>query len=309
MGDTVALKLSPIYDSAPLASGAQGLASIKITYLPKGTQGWAGVYWLSPANNWGSVKGAGFDFSKAKRLTFWVRGNKGGERIAEVKIGGISSGAYPDSDQVSLGPLKLSTTWDQYTMNLEGKDLRHIIGGFSFVVRLSDNPRGAVFFIDEIVFSGDREDGTPLPTPTPSPTPRDRFSVSRSSASYQFTYELGVATPLIKESIPYESAKTAFSDQTINILKDIIRLAEQRPKSYVVIAGHTDNVGPADVNKGISQERAKAVADYLQANGLNTGRMAIVGYGADRPLAVDSNKTENGRRANRRVEVLLYEDQ
>ena len=51
-----------------------------IRYSGVGRQGWAGIYWLSPANNWAKIKGAGYDLTKANRLTFWARGAKGGDR-------------------------------------------------------------------------------------------------------------------------------------------------------------------------------------------------------------------------------------
>ncbi|MCB4756047.1 MAG: hypothetical protein LHV69_03290 [Elusimicrobia bacterium] len=170
IGDASALSVSPIYESAPLASGKPGRTALKITYFPKGSEGWAGIFWLTPPNNWGTVKGAGYDLSQAKRLTFWVRGEKGGEIITEVKLGGIAGGPYPDSDMASLGPLELSTDWDQYAIDLSGKDLRHIIAGFAFVVRRADNPRGAVFYFDEIVFEGEAPSPAATPT-TPEKSP------------------------------------------------------------------------------------------------------------------------------------------
>jgi hypothetical protein len=144
-------------ESAPASTGRTGNTSLKVQYRAKGKQGWAGIYWLSPANNWGMIKGAGFDLRKAKKLTFWLRGEKGGERISQVKVGGVN-GPYPDSDAAWLGPLSLSKDWKQYTIDLEGKDLHHIIGGFMFLIRQADNPRGATFFMDEVVFRGSPKD-------------------------------------------------------------------------------------------------------------------------------------------------------
>ncbi len=155
MGDASALSsITSNYDeSAPASTGRTGKTSLVIRYSPKGKEGWAGLYWLTPANNWGRIKGAGYDLSRAERLTFWMRGEKGGERLAQVKVGGVN-GPFPDSDSATLGPLVLSQEWQQYTVDLEGKDLRHIVGGFMFLIRRSDNVRGATFYIDEIVFKG-----------------------------------------------------------------------------------------------------------------------------------------------------------
>src|SRR5205823_5926318 len=114
--------------------------------------GWSGIYWQSPANNWGDRAGqAGYDLHDATRLRFWARGEKGGEKIHEVKVGGIV-GKYPDSDVVTMGPIKLTKEWNEYTIDLTGRDLRHIIGGFAFFLRKYDNPAGATLYLDDIAF-------------------------------------------------------------------------------------------------------------------------------------------------------------
>lgn len=153
MGDSGALKIKSIYMPTAFSS-ATGRSCLEVKVLPRGRQGWAGLYWQTPANNWGKMKGAGYDLSSAKKLSFWMRGKKGGEKIVEIKIGGLT-GPYPDSDSLSIGPLRLTKAWKQYVIDLTGADLRHVAGGFALIVRRSDNPRGAVFYLDEIRFEGD----------------------------------------------------------------------------------------------------------------------------------------------------------
>jgi OOP family OmpA-OmpF porin len=63
--------------------------------------------------------------------------------------------------------------------------------------------------------------------------------------------------------------------------------------------GHTDNVGSAAVNQSLSERRAKAVADYLAANGVAPGRIEVIGKGLSEPIA--DNRTAEGRAENRRV--------
>lgn len=129
-----------------------GDACIKITYSGQATQGarWAGMYWQNPANNWGNVD-AGYDLSKATKLAFWARGEKGGERIEEFKVGGIM-GEYSDSDSAVIGPVILNKEWTQYTIDLQGRDMSYIIGGFCWSANIDNNPGGAVFYLDEIKF-------------------------------------------------------------------------------------------------------------------------------------------------------------
>jgi hypothetical protein len=129
-----------------------GDTCIKITYSAKVSQGmrWAGIYWQNPADNWGTVD-SGFDLSRATKITFWAKGAKGKERIEEFKVGGIL-GKYPDSDAVSIGPIALERQWKKYTIDLRGKDMSNIIGGFCWATNIDVNPEGAVFYLDEIKF-------------------------------------------------------------------------------------------------------------------------------------------------------------
>ena len=129
-----------------------GKTCIKITYTAKGAQGagWMGIYWQNPANNWGDRMG-GYDLTGYKKLTFYARGEKGGEVIGEFKVGGIS-GNYSDSDSTSIGPITLEKEWKQYEIDLKGLDLSFISGGFVFSASSKDNPEGFVFYLDDIKF-------------------------------------------------------------------------------------------------------------------------------------------------------------
>ena len=148
MGDYGDIKFNDKYMQNPHS----GTTSIQIVYNGRATQGarWAGVYWQNPPNNWGTRPG-GFDLTGAKKLTFWVRGEKGGERIEEFKIGGIS-GEYADSDVAGIGPVVLTTDWQELTIDLEGKDLSSISGGFCWSTNLDVNPDGCTFYLDDIKY-------------------------------------------------------------------------------------------------------------------------------------------------------------
>ncbi len=111
---------------------------------------WAGIYWQNPANNWGDRKG-GFNLTGAEKLTFWARGENGGEQIQEFIVGGIQ-GNYPDSDSAVLGPVVLSNEWRQYTVDLRGKNLNYISGGFGWTTNVQVNPESCIFYLDDIRF-------------------------------------------------------------------------------------------------------------------------------------------------------------
>jgi hypothetical protein len=148
MGDYGDVKINP----GCIENPHSGKTCLKITYSGKMTQnaGWSGIYWQHPANNWGDKKG-GFNLTGATKLSFWARGEKGGEKIAEFKMGGLT-GEYPDSDSQAIGPIELSTEWQKYVVDLKGKDLSNIIGGFCFSASKDDNPNGFNVFVDDIVY-------------------------------------------------------------------------------------------------------------------------------------------------------------
>lgn len=130
-----------------------GDSCIRAEYKDVSGTRWAGIQWQTPANNWGAVPNAGINLQGATKLTFWARGENGGEIINEFKIGGISSGEYIDSDSASVGPIQLSKEWKKYEIDLSGKDLSYIIGGFCWATNIDvNNPDGIVFYLDEIKY-------------------------------------------------------------------------------------------------------------------------------------------------------------
>jgi len=148
MGNVKALIANKFWENNP----ESGKTCIKVTYNTQVEgEGWAGIYWQQPANNWGD-KGAGYNLTGAAKLTFWARGEKGGEEIGTFMVGGIQGKISEDSDSRTLGPVDLTKDWKQYTIYLTGMDLSNIIGGFGFTVTQDSNPNGAVFYLDDIRF-------------------------------------------------------------------------------------------------------------------------------------------------------------
>ena len=144
-----------VMDDAWVQECKEGKSCLKVIYdvacSVKGRR-WAGVYWLNPADNWGDRKG-GYNLTGAKKLVFWARGEKGGEVISEFKTGGIGvSREFPDSDAAGIGPVILSKDWRPYSIDLRGKDLSYISGGFAWIANVEQNPETCVFFLDDIHF-------------------------------------------------------------------------------------------------------------------------------------------------------------
>ncbi len=86
-------------------------------------------------------------------------------------------------------------------------------------------------------------------------------------------------------------------------LKKVVRFLRNNPKISIEISGHTDSIGTYQYNMELSEKRAQAVADFLVKQGINPSRLQVKGYGYTRPEA--TNKTEKGRRLNRRVEIKI----
>jgi hypothetical protein len=138
-----------------------GSTCIKITYS-MGPEGWAGIYWQDPENNWGNCSAGGYNLTGATNLSFWAKGANGTEKI-EIKIGGIGwnpntdqqIALYPDSlhPAVSTGIINLTNEWKQYTINLTGVNLSHVIGGFCWVTNTTLNPNGCTFYLDDMKYN------------------------------------------------------------------------------------------------------------------------------------------------------------
>lgn len=152
MGDYSDIKVNVQSTEAPYS----GETCIKTTYTNARTQGqgWAGVYWMNPANNWGTTPKAGFGIGKATKLTFWAKGAKGDESVT-FKMGGIFNGPNPDSDVAQVGPVKLTKDWQQFTIDLRGKDLSYVIGGFCWATDMDSNPDGITFYLDDIRYEAE----------------------------------------------------------------------------------------------------------------------------------------------------------
>ena len=125
---------------------------IKVTYMSPGAKDkWAGIYWQNKPNNWGDQPGENLTKFGYNALTFWARGDKGGEVLRFI-AGGIDTPGkpYKDSFKVDTGLIALEQDWKQYTIDLEGQDLSSVIGGIAWASGFFDNPEGLIFYLDDI---------------------------------------------------------------------------------------------------------------------------------------------------------------
>ena len=83
----------------------------------------------------------------------------------------------------------------------------------------------------------------------------------------------------------------------------MISFLKANPTLTVEVSGHTDNTGVKQKNLDLSKNRAKAVLDYIVLQGIPTTKITAKGYADSQPIA--DNKTEAGRKQNRRTEFKI----
>src|SRR5206468_1989852 len=104
--------------------------------------------------NFGDTKDVGFNLNNAKTVEFWARATVGTK--AEFKVGGIM-GAFPDTlGSTPTNPVivQLGPDWRFFSIDLSGRALSRIVGGFMFVTSVDQNPApsGLTLYLDDIVW-------------------------------------------------------------------------------------------------------------------------------------------------------------
>jgi len=140
MGDRHAIELDPRCRIRP----KEGENCLRVRFTQG--HGWGGVVWQSPANDWGDQPG-GFDVTGATALSFWARGEHGGEKV-EFGVGIIKPDKkYHDTARRKIAVV-LTREWKRDTIELGGADLRRIKSGFTWVIAGSGGPQ--TFYLDDI---------------------------------------------------------------------------------------------------------------------------------------------------------------
>jgi len=114
-----------------------------------------------------------------------------------------------------------------------------------------------------------------------------------------------VGTTIVLRNIFFDTGSASLRPESYAELGVLYKLLEDNPKIKIEISGHTDNVGSAALNQRLSQDRARAVVDFLTERGTAPDRLTYKGYGFSRPVA--TNDTPEGRQLNRRTEFEIIE--
>jgi OOP family OmpA-OmpF porin len=133
----------------------------------------------------------------------------------------------------------------------------------------------------------------PIPVAAPAPPPPPPPAPAPAPA------------PMVKEIITFnllfDFDKAVIKDEFIPVLEQAKKILNEDPTATYVIAGHTCNIGTDAYNQKLSERRAAAVKNWLTSNGIAADRLETMGYGESQPKY--DNKTEEGRKMNRRVEI------
>ncbi|QGY39998.1 OmpA family protein [Pseudodesulfovibrio cashew] len=174
------------------------------------------------------------------------------------------------------------------------------------VVSYADTPRGQMI-IDEI---------RALSSCT---VPADYASLMAAGAMDQYAKDVfyeevadapapapAPVVPMAKETITFSLHfgfdKYAITDEMIPVLEEAKAILDEDAKATFEVAGHTDSTGPEAYNQGLSERRANSVKTWLVKNGISADRLNAKGYGELSPKY--DNATKEGRKLNRRVEIL-----
>ena len=136
----------------------------------------------------------------------------------------------------------------------------------------------------------------------------DNYSLK--GASPDSTYEkniplqpIEVNSAIVLRNIFFEFSKFELKMESQVELDQVVKLLNDNPTVRIQIEGHTDNIGTAADNLKLSENRAKAVVNYLVSKGISASRLIAKGFGAGKPVA--ANTTEEGRAQNRRTELKV----
>ena len=154
---------------------------------------------------------------------------------------------------------------------------------------------GAYYYIDDVSliclscnYNPITPDTTPIVERTPVESPKDSFQVGAT---------------FILENIFFDFDKANLLQQSYNELIKLTEILKAHPKMRIEVRGHTDNHGSAEYNQRLSENRAKAVVNFLVSQGIDIKRLQYKGFGKSQPI--ESNATEEGRAKNRRVEFKI----
>lgn len=136
----------------------------------------------------------------------------------------------------------------------------------------------------------------------------ENFSLSQSTADSTYHIDIPLQpieanAAVVLKNIFFDPNKFDIKAESETELNEVVQLMKDNPTLHIQINGHTDNTGKSADNKTLSENRAKAVTNYLVAHGIAQGRLLFKGFGDAQPVA--DNATPEGKAKNRRTELTV----
>ena len=169
-------------------------------------------------------------------------------------------------------------------------------------------PRANMAKVDAEPIKGDLDMREPRPTGEPARAPVSTKDVDDSlqnlmHGSVVREDERGTVI-IMSGAALFPSGKDQLSDTAEQHLDQVAEALKKQPESARFrVEGYTDSSGSEQRNKQLSINRARAVADQLEDEGIDEDRIESVGYGEERPIA--TNDSDEGRAENRRIEIVI----
>ncbi len=110
----------------------------------------------------------------------------------------------------------------------------------------------------------------------------------------------------VLQGTEFETNSDRLTPESVRVLDEVVATLKKYPELEFEVGGHTDDTGSAEYNLGLSSRRAQTVHDYLASKGIAVSRMTVKGYGESSPI--ETNATDEGRAANRRVSLRVVEE-
>lgn len=122
-----------------------------------------------------------------------------------------------------------------------------------------------------------------------------------------------IGQKIVLRNVFFDLNKHSLRPESVNELDRLVKLMNENPTMKIELSGHTDTRGSAEYNRALSENRAKAVVEYLVDHGVSEDRLKFAGYGETQPINSDSSiyseksktKKEELHQENRRTEFKI----
>ncbi len=111
---------------------------------------------------------------------------------------------------------------------------------------------------------------------------------------------------IVLDHLIFEMGRAVINSKSYSSLDEVVAMMKDNTKVVIQLEGHTDNIGNAEKNMKLSQDRVEAVKKYLVSKGIDKNRIKTKAFGGTQPLS--NERTEEAKALNRRVEMRVLKD-